>query len=55
MRAELRLIRRHNGLVILLIRDPVIIPVIGIDAAINAFDIVRPRDEIAISFQLKLS
>ena len=55
MRAELRLIRWHNGFGIFLIWDSVIIPVIGIDTAINAFHIIRARDEVAVAFQLKLS
>ena len=54
MRAELRLICRCHRLGILLVRKPVIVPVVGIDAAIDALDVVRPRHEIAVAVKLDL-
>ena len=52
MRAELRLICRCHRLGILLVRKPVIVPVVGIDAAIDTFDVVRPSHKVAVAAKL---
>ena len=53
-RAELWHIRRSERLGVFGVRDAVIVPAVGVDAAVDALHLVRAGDEVAVSAQLKL-